>query len=1769
MSQAHLWTCCLPDFLVTISNHNVSHLAFGTDHCLFLTTNGNVCSFGKGRKGQLGVGSLKDQLKEPQIVQGIPEKVISIACGPETSAAVCENGELYMWGDNSYGQCGVDSNESVVLVPTLVQILESPANCNKCDIVLCKKTLIVEVSCGLHHTIARSKDYEIWTWGEGPQLGLTNVNRTGPAKLEFLKGKHVLSVASGAFHSIAVLEVPKVGDSSDIPEKQHTPISLCSKCKCDQFTITDSSDAVIVTRDHVCPLGLLVADEDVAITSALQEDKLELKIGDAADQKSEEDNKERPNELVKEMSPLSPCNSNKNKGEFYFPDNVRENYDKPEKITEQILDSAESAGDLAEESVNDQTNDNYQQVTSTDDDKKVILHNHDTLDQSSREFNTAVNEEEIMSEYHPDAVEVKGTEVKANILTLENGEQVELRNKTVQFQKFTDASTETSTSEEKCLQACHQSKRHSSLIDHVQARQFLEKQISNVSTRSKARSVSVKSEDSMSIPPDDSIGSDKYPLMKGLMTKVKTTVDKFHYVAFGSRNSQSSHSDSVSSQESFEVIEVEHPGPDEIQHIKRTGSLKSLLEIKQAYKLKSINRKGSIEVLVNKSRIKGSVQERSQHSIRKKELGRAAVQTEVWSWGVGEFGQLGHGDELVRPQPCCVKQLSGQGVVRVLAGDFHSIALTADCRIFTWGLNDVCQLGHNLSNEKVLSPKQLQLPHHELVWDVATGSKHTLVLADVRVPNVALYFCGAHERREDGEDCSCSKGKPSHISVLRKTGLVTSVFAGGPYSGCIVDEQGVGEITVLHEFAASERKYLHQLQKIIHNVLIPIIKNDTFKQELAAVYMKPVQNVVARIADLVDIVAMNSYDLTLIAQGRNDLDSLYMLDSEEEWLDLHWAFFQVLCDVVAVKAIPSSAKCISFSPNLLKTSAKDIIGEMTWDERSTIDIVFQLISLPLRRVKDYIRLFTRLTAISPKYLYGKDIQHTVQKWKQLSEYVDRNMKQAEETKTFWDNAPQKLVDTFRIASRRLVRESKSHPLSLVSSGRFSTHSFILFSDVLVHSYFGGFHSHALETVWVEPLQDTEVSQNAFVLTMPEDTLNLTCCTSSEKTGWICALNNAIKKTLDGHIGLATRGNIISMQRLTPPLARQATYTFVKHPTYKDATYTGMWFCGKIHGPGKLIFADGKTYVGKFKHSIQDGEGTYTIPSDDGRETVYEGMWKEGKLNGLGCVKYPNGDSYEGYFKDGMRHGHGILKQGKFLSSPSSIYIGQWSWNRREGYGVLDNIRGGEKYMGMWHEDFRHGKGLVVTIDGIYYEGTFISDKLSGFGKMIFEDNTCYEGELGPGGIFNGKGTLYMSNGDKIEGTFNGSWSEAIKLSGLYHKSPGTPSFSPEIDQRRHFGKLPLCVMAEQKWEDIFDQCKEILCIQGASAAIDNKRAWEAVAVAVNKRKKEVQSKKKWHNQFEDSLDFLERIPYNSSEQGQLTLENYRDIQNYLQRSCDCPFHPLGHLLEGLVDVYRASYLGVGAHPRLLVHAVAEIHSFVARIYNIVRILFPDLPCEVKPLTLRSSRYFAEEFSSSHSESDDDDEDDISRDVVTPSSLLHPVLLPRLYPTLFTLYALECENEDEHYWERLLKWNKQSDIALMTFLGVDRKLLGICDGDFLKYPKKSPCPGKRLLAKAIETLQHISTAFTPLMKLRIIHEAFEEINKEFLKKLKTQFLWTMDDLFPVFQFVVVRAAIRHLGSEIHFIEDMMEPHLQNGELGIMFTTLKACYFQIKTEKLSQT
>jgi hypothetical protein len=99
------------------------------------------------------------------------------------------------------------------------------------------------------------------------------------------------------------------------------------------------------------------------------------------------------------------------------------------------------------------------------------------------------------------------------------------------------------------------------------------------------------------------------------------------------------------------------------------------------------------------------------------------------------------------------------------------------------------------------------------------------------------------------------------------------------------------------------------------------------------------------------------------------------------------------------------------------------------------------------------------------------------------------------------------------------------------------------------------------------------------------------------------------------------------------------------------------------------------------------------------------------------------------------------------------------------------------------------------------------------------------------------------------------------------------------------------------------------------------------------------------------------------------------------------------------------------------------------------------------------------------------------------------------------------------------------------------------------------PSPHVFEDAIETLQQLKSTFSPTEKLLVIRQTVEKMTPVAQELLGENYVWNMDDLFPIFLFVVVRARIPDLGSELDFVDNFMDPSLESGELGIMYTTLK--------------
>jgi alpha-tubulin suppressor-like RCC1 family protein len=110
----------------------------------------------------------------------------------------------------------------------------------------------------------------------------------------------------------------------------------------------------------------------------------------------------------------------------------------------------------------------------------------------------------------------------------------------------------------------------------------------------------------------------------------------------------------------------------------------------------------------------------------------------VFSFGSGGNGKLGHGDQANQLVPKQVGALGFQKVVRVSAGPCHTLALTAQGRVFSFGNGQNGRLGHG-DEQYAFAPRMVVALQHERVIDISAGECHSLALTDAG----RVYFFGA------------------------------------------------------------------------------------------------------------------------------------------------------------------------------------------------------------------------------------------------------------------------------------------------------------------------------------------------------------------------------------------------------------------------------------------------------------------------------------------------------------------------------------------------------------------------------------------------------------------------------------------------------------------------------------------------------------------------------------------------------------------------------------------------------------------------------------------------------------------------------------------------------------------------------------------------------------------------------------------------------------------------------------------------------------------
>uniref|UniRef100_A0A1B6CWH0 RCC1-like domain-containing protein n=1 Tax=Clastoptera arizonana TaxID=38151 RepID=A0A1B6CWH0_9HEMI len=99
----------------------------------------------------------------------------------------------------------------------------------------------------------------------------------------------------------------------------------------------------------------------------------------------------------------------------------------------------------------------------------------------------------------------------------------------------------------------------------------------------------------------------------------------------------------------------------------------------------------------------------------------------LYSWGSSKYGQLGIGVTSQSSEPRLIERLYNERVTSVMAGQYHSLALTTEGWLYTWGWGVHGQLGHN-SVEDCHYPCRVEALLAEVCVACSGGHAHTIVL---------------------------------------------------------------------------------------------------------------------------------------------------------------------------------------------------------------------------------------------------------------------------------------------------------------------------------------------------------------------------------------------------------------------------------------------------------------------------------------------------------------------------------------------------------------------------------------------------------------------------------------------------------------------------------------------------------------------------------------------------------------------------------------------------------------------------------------------------------------------------------------------------------------------------------------------------------------------------------------------------------------------------------------------------------------------------------
>jgi len=144
----------------------------------------------------------------------------------------------------------------------------------------------------------------------------------------------------------------------------------------------------------------------------------------------------------------------------------------------------------------------------------------------------------------------------------------------------------------------------------------------------------------------------------------------------------------------------------------------------------------------------------------------------VWTWGLNDHGQLGNGTIVSGSTPTLVNGL--QEVVSLATGSVHSAALTSDGTVWTWGLNASGQLGNGTFTEQHVPVVVSGMTTSVIA--IATGWNHTIALTS----DGKVWTWGSNDHGQLGDGTLVDNKTPFLVSSL--SGSIVAIAGGSHHT---------------------------------------------------------------------------------------------------------------------------------------------------------------------------------------------------------------------------------------------------------------------------------------------------------------------------------------------------------------------------------------------------------------------------------------------------------------------------------------------------------------------------------------------------------------------------------------------------------------------------------------------------------------------------------------------------------------------------------------------------------------------------------------------------------------------------------------------------------------------------------------------------------------------------------------------------------------------------------------------------------------------------